>query len=394
MTPGARVAAAIEVLDAIGDGVAAEKALQAWARGARYAGSKDRAAVRDHVFDVLRRWRSSAAQGGGATGRRRMIGALRLRGVDPATLFTGEGHAPAPLGLAEVAAGAQAGDQEMRDLPDWLWPHFAASLQDQAVPAAEALRHRAPVTLRVNPRRGTIDEAQCRLARDGITTVPVGIAEYGLHVTDGDRKVARSEAYAEGLVELQDASSQAAMAHLDIPHGARVVDYCAGGGGKLLAMAARGHADWFAHDVAPERMKDLPARAARAGIEATILPTSDLSRVAPFDLVLCDVPCSGSGTWRRTPEAKWRLTPDRLAELTRMQAEILDEAASLVAPAGCLVYTTCSVLEVENRAIITAFRDSHPHWTVTETRDWPISHAGDGFFLAKLRRSSGGEDQP
>ena len=143
--------------------MAAEKALQSWARGARYAGSKDRAAVRDHVFDVLRKWRSSAALGGGATGRCRMIGALRLQGVDPATHFTGEGHAPDPLSDAELQGDPPASIQDMRDLPDWLWPHFQTSLQDQAMSVAEALRHRAPVMLRVNPRRGTLEDARHRL---------------------------------------------------------------------------------------------------------------------------------------------------------------------------------------------------------------------------------------
>jgi 16S rRNA (cytosine967-C5)-methyltransferase len=386
MTPGARAAAAIGVLDAIGAGVAAEMALQSWARGARYAGSKDRAAVRDHVFDVLRRWRSSAAMGGGATGRCRMIGALRLQGVDPATLFTGDGHAPGPLTATEQQADASPSTQDMRDLPDWLWPHFQASLQKQAAPAAEALRHRAPVMLRVNRRFCTVDEARSRLAAEGIATLQIDIARNALQVTEGDRKVAQSSPYLQGLVELQDGSSQAAMEQLDIPNGARVLDYCAGGGGKLLAMASCTDGTWFAHDSAPERMKDLPPRAARAGIEATLLRSSDLADSAPFDLVLCDVPCTGSGTWRRTPEAKWRLSPERLAELGRIQGEILRQAAGLVAPEGCLAYATCSVLEAENQAVIDAFSRHHPAWNPVYTRHWPISPSGDGFFLAKLYR--------
>jgi 16S rRNA (cytosine967-C5)-methyltransferase len=386
MTPGARVAAAIGILDAIGAGTAAEKALQSWARGARYAGSKDRAAVRDHVFDALRRWRSSAATGGAMTGRGRMIGALRLQGVDPATCFTGDGHAPAPLSAAELDAGGIAAPEDMRDLPDWLWPHFQTSLQEQAAPTAEALRHRAPVMLRVNKRRGSVREAQARLAAEGISTVEVDLAKNAIQVTEGERKVSHSSAYAEGLVELQDASSQAAMERLEIPPGARVLDYCAGGGGKLLAMASRVDGIWFAHDIAPGRMTDLPARAARAGIPATRLETADLAASAPFDVILCDVPCTGSGTWRRTPEAKWRLTPERLMELNRIQCEILRQAAALVAPDGCLAYTTCSVLEAENQAVIDQFCRTHAGWTVTDTRHWPVAPTGDGFFLAKLRR--------
>ena len=141
-------------------------------------------------------------------------------------------------------------------------------------------------------------------------------------------------------------------------------------------------------------MTDLPARAARAGIHATRLETVDLAAEAPFDLVLCDVPCTGSGTWRRTPEAKWRLTPDRMEELTRIQCDILRKAAALVAPDGCLAYTTCSVLEAENQAVIEQFCKAHEGWTLTDTRHWPVSPTGDGFFLAQLRRGDGALDQP
>lgn len=394
VTPGARVAAAIEVLDAIGTGTVAEKALQTWARGARYAGSKDRAAVRDHVFDVRRRWRSSAALGGGMTGRCRMIGALRMQGTDPSTLFTGDGHAPAPLSEAELRTGNAASGPEMLDLPDWLWPHFETSLGDMAAASAEALRHRAPVTLRVNARFASVEDAQAHLARDGIVTVRVDIARNALQVTDGERKIAQSAAYAQGLVELQDGSSQAAMEHLGIAPASRVLDYCAGGGGKTLAMAARVDGTWIAHDSAPHRMKDLRARARRAGVRVSQLETAELAGAAPFDLVLCDVPCTGSGTWRRTPDAKWRLTPERLAELTRIQPDILEHAAGLVAPDGCLVYTTCSVLDAENRAVIDRFCQTHPAWAVTETRHWPISPTGDGFFLARMRRADSDAVQP
>jgi len=388
MTPGARVAAAIEVLDAIRAGGAAEQALTGWARGARYAGSKDRAAVRDHVFHVLRRWRSCAALGGGEAGRALMLGALRDRGDDPAQLFTGEGHAPAPLGPDEVALGRPPTGAEARDLPDWLWPHVDRSLGGDAGRVAEALRHRAPVMLRVNLSRLSRPEARARLAAEGIVTEPVEIARSALHVLEGERKVAQSVSYAEGLVELQDASSQAAMERLALPLGARVLDYCAGGGGKVLALAARADAAWFAHDIAPQRIAHLPPRAARAGAEVTVLSTGALGHAAPFDLVLCDVPCSGSGTWRRSPEAKWRLTPERLAELTWVQADILARAAALVAPGGRLVYTTCSVLDVENQEVTGDFTATVPSWKVTDSCHWPICDSGDGFYLAQIERES------
>ncbi|WP_439525553.1 RsmB/NOP family class I SAM-dependent RNA methyltransferase [Roseovarius mucosus] len=381
MTPGARVAAAIEVLERIRAGEPAEKALTNWARTARYAGSKDRAALRDHVFSVLRCWRSCAAWGGGEDGRALLLGSLRLQGIDADTVFTGEGHAPAPLTEVErVSAVPDA--TAVRDLPDWLWERFEASLGANAEAAVEALRVRAPIMLRVNARRATRAVAQARLASEGIVAQPVEIARHALQVIDGERKITTSQCYAEGWVELQDGSSQAAMEALELPVGARVLDYCAGGGGKVLALAARVTGAFFAHDAAPQRMRDLPVRAARAGVDVGLLAQPE----GEFDLVLCDAPCSGSGTWRRTPEAKWALTPERLEELTRLQLRILSEAAPLVAPAGRLVYATCSVLKEENQDVIARFARENPEWTVRDMQHWPISETGDGFFLSQLER--------
>ncbi len=384
MTPGARLQAAAEVLDRIAGGMAAEQALLGWSRGARYAGSKDRAAVRDHVFDTLRRWRSTAVQGGGESGRARLIGLLRQQGIAPETLFTGDGHAPAPLTDAETAAGALPEGAEARDMPDWLDALLTESLGDEAGPAAEALRERAPVFLRVNSLRGDLAAAQEALAAEGIETRPHPLAAGALEVTEGARRIAQGRAFAEGLVELQDVASQAVVEALPLAPGQRVLDYCAGGGGKALAMAARTGGEIEAHDAEPRRMSDLPARAERAG--ARVRPVAKPK--GAYDLVLCDVPCSGSGAWRRAPEGKWRLTPDRLEELQKVQAEILDIAARLVRPGGVLAYATCSMLAPENGAQIAAFTQRHPEWTVTEQRQYLPRDGGDGFYHALLKRAS------
>ncbi|MHA6324100.1 RsmB/NOP family class I SAM-dependent RNA methyltransferase [Roseivivax sp. CAU 1753] len=381
MTPGARVQVAIALLDQIIAGQAAEQVLTRWARGARFAGSGDRAAIRDHVFDALRMWRSSAAAGGGADGRARMIGLLHLKGQDHAALFTGQGYAPAPLTAAEAAAHA-VGGAEARDVPDWLWPEFEVSLGSDAAAVAEALRHRAPVTLRANLLRTDRSEAARVLAEDGIATLPNPRAETALTVTENPRRVARSRAFRDGLVELQDAASQAAIADLPLKTGMRVLDYCAGGGGKSLAMAARLRGAVSAHDAAPERMRDIPQRAARAGAEITVDPAP----TGRFDLVLCDVPCSGSGTWRRAPEAKWRLTPERLADLVVIQAAILRDAARLLGPGGTLAYATCSVFKRENADQVAGFLHSHPEFTLCRDSQAQPDGDGDGFYHAVLTR--------
>ena len=385
MTPGARVAAAIAVLDDIATGVAAEKALTTWARGSRFAGSTDRAAVRDHVFDVLRAKRSL----GDGDGRSLMQRLAVREGWPMAMLFSGEGHAPAPLTDAEqdaLAAPLALPDAARCDLPDWLWPLWQDSLGDQAEAAALAQQGRADAFLRVNARKASVDQAMAGLAADGVVAVPHEHIPGCLRVQENPRRIKIAAAYLDGLVELQDASSQFAVQNVPVSPGARVLDYCAGGGGKALAFADRNDGPVFAHDIAPQRMADLPERAARAGVTVTVLETKVLAAKGPFDVVFCDAPCSGSGTWRRTPDAKWRLTPERLAQLMQSQDEALAAAARLVAPGGVLAYATCSVLKDENRGAIDRFVGHNPGWRVAELHQLLPSPDGDGFFLCTLQK--------
>lgn len=380
MTPGARISAAIEVLDRILAGARAEVALTNWGRASRFAGSGDRASIRDLVFSALRCRRSFAALGGGETGRGLMLGALRAAGTEPATLLTGAGHAPPPPGPEE--AGRAPTELEALDCPDWLAPALRDSLGADFAPVMRALRDRAPVFLRVNLARLSRVEAIATLAAEGIEAVPHALAGSAVEVIAGARRISGSKSYLEGLVELQDAASQAVAEALPLQDGQRVLDYCAGGGGKTLAMAARARLQIEAHDADPRRMRDLPARAQRAGVEVALTRTPH----GPFDLVLADAPCSGSGSWRRDPEGKWALTPARLAELQAIQAEVMDRAAVLVAEGGVLAYATCSLLAGENEAQVGAFRQRHPGWSLTVQRRFTPLEGGDGFFLALLTR--------
>jgi 16S rRNA (cytosine967-C5)-methyltransferase len=380
MTPGARAAAAIAVLDRVLAGEAAEKALTNWGRASRFAGSGDRAAVRDLVYDALRQRRSAAASGGSETGRGLVLGLLRAAGQEG--LFSGEGHAPAPPVATE--AGWVPQGAEALDLPDWLLPEMERSLAERLPPVAAAMRARAPVFLRVNLARGDVAAALAALATEGIEARPHALADTALEVVAGARKVQASRAYLEGLVELQDASSQAVAAALPLADGMRVLDHCAGGGGKTLAMAARAELRLWAHDAAPRRMADLPDRARRAGVKVMLAERPEAT--APYDLVLVDAPCSGSGSWRRDPEGKWRLTPERLAELQGVQAAILDRVAPMVAPGGWLAYATCSLLEVENGDQTAGFLARHPGWRLDSERRFTPLDGGDGFYLALLRR--------
>lgn len=381
MTPAARLDAAITILDRILSGTPAEQALTAWARASRFAGSKDRAAIRDHVFDVLRCKRSCAHLGGAETGRGLILGLLRLNGHDPASLFTGEGHAPAPLSPRETRhSPGPMPELVALDCPDWLAGPLRKSLGTEFAPVLESLRNRAPVFLRVNTARITRPEAMAALSAAGITTAPHDLAPTALEITANPRALRQSAPYRDGLVELQDAASQAVIAALPALQDARVLDFCAGGGGKALALAALG-ANVTAHDIEPARMSDLPIRAARA--QATIRLTD--APEGPFDIVLTDVPCSGSGAWRRSPAGKWALHPEGLESLHRTQSAILDQVAPMVRPGGWLCYATCSLLASENGDQITAFLDRHGGFHCAAQHRFTPLQGGDGFFLACLK---------
>jgi 16S rRNA (cytosine967-C5)-methyltransferase len=380
MTPAARAAAAIAALERILQGEAAEKALTNWGRASRYAGSGDRAAVRDIVYDCLRRRRSFGALGGGETARGLVLGAARAAGAE-AAWFDGSAYGP---GLADDPPGRSPQGTEALDCPDWLAPRLRVSLGEDFSAVMQALQRRAPVFVRVNAARASLAEAQAALQADGIVTVPHPLAKTALEVTENARKIQNSAAYGAGLVELQDVSSQAVAEAVPLRDGDKVLDLCAGGGGKTLALAARAKVEMFAHDAHVHRMADLAARTDRAGTKVTLARNPE--NAAPFDVVLADVPCSGSGSWRRDPEGKWLLTEDKLADLLRVQTEILDRAATLLRPGGLLAYATCSLLRDENQDQVAAFLSHHLGWTLQATRSYSPLQGGDGFGLAILAR--------
>jgi 16S rRNA (cytosine967-C5)-methyltransferase len=351
MTPQARLSAAIDVLDRILAGAVVEQALTNWGRASRFAGSGDRAGVRDLVFDALRCKRSYAALGGALTGRGLVLGGLRDRGLDPAEWFSGEGHAPSVL--TDADAGFTPAGTVALDCPEWLAGPLQTALGDDFTAVMQALRHRAPVFLRVNLAKATVAVAIEALAAEGILCKLNQLAKTALEVTENARKIQNSQAYLSGLVELQDAASQAPV--------------------TLVA-----------HDVDPRRMRDIPARAARAGAKITVAETAALGK--GYDVILTDVPCSGSGSWRRDPQGKWALTEARLTALCQIQAQILDSVAGLLAPNGTLAYATCSMLNAENEDQITAFLARHPGWSNPLQRRFSPLQGADGFFVALLTR--------
>lgn len=392
MTPAARVQAAIELLDRIidaarGEGAAADTLIARYFAERRYAGSKDRRAVRDLVYRGVRAFGTPPA-----SGRSAMV-ALADADAALAAMFDGGTHAPAPIGSEEARAVFSLA-------PDWLIDKLAASGLDAGEIAA--LVERAPLDIRINRLRGTTAAGQEAFPE----AEPIPGLPDALRLPTGT-PVERSEAWREGLIEIQDAGSQivtgAARARSDMA----VVDLCAGAGGKALALAAAmdNRGAILATDVDRARLSRLGPRAARAGasiIDTRLLdPKRESEALADWrdraDVVLIDAPCSGTGTWRRNPEARWRLTPAQVDRLVATQARLLDLGATLVRPGGALVYIVCSLLDAEGADQVAAFLARMPGWTVEQpieqgrprgdgSRLTPAHDATDGFFVARLIR--------
>ncbi|MFA7604153.1 MAG: RsmB/NOP family class I SAM-dependent RNA methyltransferase [Novosphingobium sp.] len=391
MTPAARVQAAIEVLDLViaaarGNGPPADRIVSDWFRPRRFAGSGDRRAVRELVYGAIRACGEVPVSGRAAV--------LLLAGEDPAlaALFDGSRHAPAPIGPDEPVACAGIA-------PAWL----EALLSDSGVAGADAraLLARAPLDIRVNTLKA--DRATIELP---VSAEPTA-ATQGLRLPFGT-PVEQWDAYRRGLIEVQDTGSQLTCEVIAAAPGETVIDLCAGAGGKTLALAAamgnRGRL--IACDTDRARLSRLPPRAARAGatiVETVLLdPGREDEALGVWrgraDAVLVDAPCSGTGTWRRNPEARWRLSEAQLARHIALQGRLLDLAAGLAAPGGRLVYVTCSLLDAEGARQVDAFLARNPGWTAAAPRLpagrprgsglrlEPAGDGTDGFFVAHLTR--------
>ena len=440
MTPGARVAATIELLDEIVSHAErpADLVANAYFRARRYIGSGDRRAVSDRVWGILRRWgqlrwwlkrtnhpadQTNALPRGIVAADLMVVERLGLGDVD--AMFDGGRYRPHPLDEGERRALRQMEGHSLShpEQPDWVrlnvqeWvaPHLKEAYGDAWGREIAALETPPPVDLRVNRLKATVEEAQAALAREGIETERMRFAPDGLRLKRRLSVVA-GEAFQNGLIEVQDEGSQLVAGLVDAQPGMQVADYCAGAGGKTLAMAAgmNNKGRVVAMDVLESRLDRSAQRLRRAGahnVERRALDGDNrkwLKRQAgAFDRVLVDAPCTGTGTWRRNPDGRWTLRPEDLAELTVKQAAILDAAARLVKPGGGLVYATCSVLPAENERQIEAFLERHPDFAAVPVGDvWrdamgveppseiggpylrlsPLRHRTDRFFAATLLR--------
>ena len=383
MTPGARVAAQIDILEAILSGVPAEKAMTNWARGNRFAGSKDRAALRDLVFQALRCRRSAGALPVPQSARAWAIGALRANGADPNEFFTGIAHAPAALSADDVTP--LPSDRDRLDLQGWVIDLLTQQYgSEQTAEIGAVLRHRAPITLRVNLQKTTRAQLKAELAKAEIETTLNPASDTALTVLSNPRRAVLQPCFEQGWFELQDAASQAVADA--IPINGRVLDYCAGGGGKSLALAARSGSKIFAHDISAARMAEIGPRAARGGHDIEVISSQDLANLTKFDTVVCDLPCSGSGAWRRSPEGKWSLTSEDLQAFVLLQRDIIAKAITYLAPNACLALITCSIFEAENQGQRRFISDTFPELTFCSTEQYLPSATQDGLYLVIFKK--------
>ncbi len=387
MTPAARVEAAIVLLDevidaAAGGGAAADTLIQRYFKTRRYAGSKDRRAVRDLVYRVIR-----ALGERPESGRAAMVGYARAEDPELLSHFGTDPHGPAALAQDDPTAAPGLA-------PEWLTAKFAAEYAD-AESLLAALAERAPLDLRVNRLKTTRDAVLPLIPG----AVPTTRAQDGLRLVDA-LNVEDLPAYNDGRVEVQDEGSQLIAAACRAQPGMTVVDLCAGAGGKTLALAAdmENRGRLIACDTDRSRLSRLGPRAARAGaanIETRLLdPGREAETLGDLlgaaDVVLIDAPCSGTGTWRRNPEARWRLTPQRLARLTALQAHLADLGARLLKPGGRLVYAVCSLLPEEGRLQAEALSTGHPDLALDVGGAQilrPDRDETDGFFIAGYEKS-------
>jgi 16S rRNA (cytosine967-C5)-methyltransferase len=447
MTPAARIQAVIDILGELErTHQPVDRHLRDWGRAHRFAGSKDRAAIAERVYAIQRRrawlgWRMASD-----APRALAIGSLLDEG-DIEALFNGGGYGPSALTEAERASIAAAPSDEppphvRGEYPQFLEAELRRAFGDALMDEMIAFQTRAPADLRVNTLKMSRDDLLDALSSEGYDAQPTPFSPIGIRLSEGEAKLGRGGLFLAGAFEFQDEAAQIAALLCGAQPEMRVLDLAAGAGGKSLALAAimRNEGEIVACDVRTDALTELERRAMRAG--ATIIQTMNLPRphevgeragvrgrqtqnsIDPpphpdplplkggegnYDVVLLDAPCSGTGTWRRQPELRWRLTPERLAELRATQGALLNQAAASVKPGGRLVYATCSILPSENEDRVSAFLETHPDFAVTPVADiWrqmtgceqpmtrghffhasPFSTGTDGFFTAVLQKRPG-----
>ena len=429
MRPAARLQAAIEIIaDITTHHRPAATALMDWGRNHRFAGSGDRSAIGTLVYDALRSRGSSAHFMGSEDPRALVLGGLREQGIfisDVAALCDGGAHSPSPL-TADESRRLEHADTDgaapwvRGNFPQWLYPSLQRAFGERAIAETRAMARRAPVDIRVNTLKSNRDDVLAALSQFGASATnlsPIGARVPAPGSAARQPHLESEAAHGRGWFEVQDEGSQIATALACVKPGMRVLDLCAGAGGKTLALAAamENTGTLCAFDADKKQLRPIFERLTRSGASMVeVLEGGDenalIAHGPTFDRVFVDAPCSGSGTWRRRPDAKWRMKPPHLAARMAEQKKVLATAARLVKPGGRIIYVTCSVLPEENGDQIAAFLAEHAAfsqlpfahaWRESLASDppasadgridglllTPLSHATDGFYVSILQHS-------
>ena len=401
MRKDAQTNAAISILDEFLDGQNLNSILSNWTKNNRYAGSSDRESIRNIVFDILRVKKTFTSvlekekqpiNGRALVFLHSVFYALNLNDI-----FTGQKYGPEKLSIFEKEFSKISKENikecfgVVDNIPDFLTAEFKRSLGRKFKNAMRLLEKRAPISIRVNPLKSDISSILESLSLEGIEGKKSKIVRYGIDIIGNPRRLTQIQAFKDGCFEVQDLHSQKIIEDLPVNEHAKVLDYCAGAGGKILSIACslNGNGKFYIHDIDKRKLKEADLRAKRAGVKFKRLEVENLQKYCySFDSVIADVPCSGSGAWRRNPQQKWRITPESLNEILIRQTIILNEVKDLIKKNGYIFYITCSVLKIENEEVIYKFLMENKHFRLLNKKDVAIDNHGDGFFCAVLQKKN------
>ena len=379
----------IEILDTYLNEAKIDFVLRKWAIKHRFAGSSDRRKIKDIIFDIIRQKKSCEHVGGGFSGRNLLIGYLKLKGTELSSVFDNSKFGPEELTIKEQNINVDFSNLSNiyeLDFPSWLIPILRRSLLNEFSNVVKTLRSRSHIQLRVNLKKISRLNVIKKLQKNNIECEINELCSSALNVLNGAQHILTSSCFENGFVELQDAGSQLVSELIEINYNDKVLDMCAGAGGKSLAISCGAEMDatYYAWDINFDRMKDIDARSKRAGVK--IEKVIKLSSKSVYNKIIIDAPCSGSGSWRRDPEGKWRLDEDILDNYVKTQKELILKGLKLLAPRGQILYITCSILDIENDKLIDDLISSVLSLKLVRSISLVPSSKSDGFYGAVLEK--------
>ncbi len=401
MKDDARAKAAIEILDEFLKGRNLNNILETWNRNNKFAGSSDREKIRDIVFDVLRLRKTLKhpfeVENIYESGRSLIFSYILYKSKKIEDIFTGSKYGPSQLNIIEENVLKKFITNKVKffvikyNVPDFLIKDLKFSLAERFEIIMSILDRRSPISIRVNFSKADLFKVKEKLKNEGVDTEICPGSVQGLRILNNFRRVKMSQSFQEGLFEFQDLNSQKVIEDCNFLEYEKFLDFCSGAGGKILCLASlrKGRGSFFAYDKDKIKLEKLRFRAKKAGADVHIVEKKEINKFyKSFDCVVLDVPCSGSGSWRRNPQQKWRINQKLIDDLIRLQFSLLHQAKNLVKDNGKLIYITCSLLRSENESVIESFISKNPRFSIVRQKNYYPSEIGDGFYCAELLKNN------